>query len=190
MAWVADHLSVAELEARYEACEDATSSRHFQTIWLLAKGHSTREVCETTSFGQRWIEQLVERYNAFGPDSLGDRRRGNGGRATVLKPELLERLRWRLADPPPDGGLWTSAKVARWMAGELGLAKLAAQRGWEALRAIGWSIQKPRPRHAKAATPEEQAAFKKRSLTSSPKKPSVARAFRSRRSPSTRVASA
>jgi len=47
MAHVAGHLSVAELEAHYEAYEDATSSRHFQTIWLLAKGHSTREVAET-----------------------------------------------------------------------------------------------------------------------------------------------
>jgi hypothetical protein len=37
MAHIADHLSVAALEERYEACEDVTSSRHFQTIWLLAK---------------------------------------------------------------------------------------------------------------------------------------------------------
>ena len=107
-----------------------------------------------TSFGQRWIEQLVERYNALGPSAMGDLRRGNGAAAKVLTPELLERLRLRLAEPPPDGGVWTSGKVARWMAGELGRASLAPQRGWEALRAIGWSMQKPRPRNPKAATPE------------------------------------
>jgi hypothetical protein len=33
------------------------------------------------------------------------------------------------------------------MAGELGLAAVLPQRGWEALKAIGWSVQKPRPRH-------------------------------------------
>ena len=44
MAYVVGHLSVASLEERYEACEDVTSSRHFQAIWLLAKGHSTGEV--------------------------------------------------------------------------------------------------------------------------------------------------
>jgi transposase len=170
MAHVADHLSVAALEERYETCEDATSSRHFQTIWLLAKGHSIGEVAAMTSFGQRWIEQLLGRYNAVGPSALGDLRRGNGAAARVLKPELLERLRARLVDPPPDGGAWTSRKVAHWMAGELGLASLAAQRGWEALRAIDWSIQKPRPRNPKAATPEEQDAFKKKWPTSSPKK--------------------
>ncbi len=71
MVHVADHLSVAALEARYEACGDVTSSRHFQTIWLLAKGHTVGQVAAMTSFGQRWIEQLLERYNAFGPPALG-----------------------------------------------------------------------------------------------------------------------
>lgn len=36
MAHVADHLSVAELEQRYRACEDACAARHYQTICLLA----------------------------------------------------------------------------------------------------------------------------------------------------------
>ena len=47
------------------------------------------------------------------------------------------------------------------MAGELGLAAVLPQRGWEALKAIGWSVQKPRPRHPASATPEEREAFKK-----------------------------
>jgi len=50
--------------------------------------------------------------------------------------------------------------VARWRADELGLETLAPQRGWEALRAVGWSIQKPRPRNPKAASAAEQDAFK------------------------------
>ncbi|MBV8239292.1 MAG: winged helix-turn-helix domain-containing protein [Hyphomicrobiales bacterium] len=189
MARVAEHLSVAELEARYDASEDVTSPRHFQTILLLAKGHSTREVAEITSFGLRWVEQLLERYNALGPGSLGDLRRDNRSVATVLKPELLQRLRVRLNEPPPDGGVWTSGKVARWMADELGLEKVAAQRGWEALKAIGWSIQKPRPRNPKAATAAEQDAFKKKSPRSSPKKPRPIPASRSKRLRPTNIGS-
>ena len=190
MVQVVEHLSVAELEARYEACEDVTSSRHFQTIFLLGKGHSTREVAEITSFGQRWIEQLLERYNACGPMTLGDLRRDNGSEARVLKPELLERLRVRLDEAPPDGGRWTSGKVARWMASELGLERLAPQRGWEALKAIGWSIQKPRPRNPKAATEAEQERFKKNSRRSSPRKPKLIRASRSKPSRPTNIGSA
>jgi transposase len=189
MAVVAEHLSVAELEERYWCCKDVTSSRHFQAILLLAKGHSTGEAAAITSFGMRWIEQLLERYNAVGPTALGDLRRDNGAQARVLKPELLERLRVRLDQPPPEGGRWTSGKVARWMADELGLAKLAPQRGWEALKAIGWSIQKPRPRNPKAAGEAEQEAFKKKSPRLSPKQRRRIRASPSKPSPPTSIGS-
>ena len=88
-------------------------------------------------------------------------RRRNGSAPRVLRPDLLARLPERLATPPSDGGLWTGPKVAAWRAGELGLAAVLPQRGWEALKAIGWTVQKPRPRHPAAATPEEREAFKK-----------------------------
>lgn len=188
MVDVVGHLSVEELEARYAGCRDVTSARHHQAIWLLAKGHTTGEVAALTSFGQRWIEQLLERYNAFGPSSLGDRRRGNGAPARILTAEVLARLERRLADPPPDGGVWTSAKAARFMADELGLAALAPQRGWEALKAIGWSVQAPRPRNPKAASPEEQEAFKKKSRTRSPRRRASIPRQRSRPSPPTSTA--
>ena len=161
MAEVAGHLSVAELGERFRVAADTRSARHVQAIWLLAKGHEVAEVASTTAFGVRWVEKLLARYDAGGPDALGDLRRRNGTRPTILKPELLDRLRLRLAGPPADGGLWTSRKVAAWMAEELGLASVAVQRGWEALRAVGWSVQAPRPEHPARATAEEQEAFKK-----------------------------
>ena len=161
MARVADHLSVAELQAGYRGSKDATLARHYQVIWLLAQGRTVAETARLTGFVPRWVEELLVRYNQFGPSSLGDRRRGNGARPKVLTPEILDLLRERLKTPPDDGGLWTSRKVAVVIAAELGLASVAEQRGWEALRAIGWTIQRPRPRHVRAATPDEQAAFKK-----------------------------
>lgn len=118
MALVAEHLGVADLEARYEACKDVTASRHFHTIFLLARRHSTRQVAKITSFGRRWIEQLLERCMMYGLAALGDLRRDNRGVVT-LKPQLLERLRVRLSEPPPDGGHRTSASAARWMADDL-----------------------------------------------------------------------
>lgn len=180
MAHVADHLSIEELEQRYRACEDACSARHYQTIWLLAQGHTVSEVSALTSFVPRWIEELQARYNALGPQALGDLRRNNGTRPSVLKPELLEQLKVRLEQPPPDGGVWTSRKVADFMADQLGLEKLAQQRGWEALQAIGWSIQSPRPRNPSSATPEETELFKKASRTRLSKKPTSIPTSRSR----------
>ena len=58
----------------------------FQTIYLLAKGHSKREVAEITSFGLRWVEQLLERYNAFGPVAPGDLRRDNCNVVVLKQP--------------------------------------------------------------------------------------------------------
>jgi transposase len=162
MAHVADHLSIEELEKRYRSCADACSARHYQTIWLLAQGHTVAEVAELTCFVPRWIEELQARYNALGPQTLGDLRRNNGSAPSVLKPEILAKLKDRLQKPPPDGGVWTSRKVADFMADQLGLDKLAPQRGWEALRAIGWSIQSPRPKNPNSASAEEAAAFKKK----------------------------
>ena len=58
MARVTTHLSVSELEREYRAAKEATAARHYQAIWLLAKGHTVPEVAEMTSFGTRWLEQL------------------------------------------------------------------------------------------------------------------------------------
>src|ERR671932_305366 len=139
MAHVADHLSVSALEQQCRACKDAT-----------------------VSFAPRWGERLLARYNAHGPQVLGDLRRQNGASPSVLKPDLPNKLEERLREPPADGGRWTSAKVAAWMAAELGLARLAPQRGWEALKALGWSVQTPRPRHPRTATAEDRDGFGKK----------------------------
>ena len=40
MAHVADHLSIETLAERYRSCADARTARHYQTIWLLAQGHT------------------------------------------------------------------------------------------------------------------------------------------------------
>ena len=126
MATIAAHLSVDALHERYVSRSNGREVRHFHMIWLLAKGHTIGEVAEATSFAPRWIEQLAARYNAEAPESLGDLRRRNGSTATVLKPELLDKLRLRLKEPPDDVGLWTSAKVAAFLARELGLEKVAS----------------------------------------------------------------
>ena len=190
MAQVLDHLSVAELQAGWRGSKDATLARHFQVIWLLAAGLGCAEVAQATGFVRRWVEELLVRYNAFGPSSLGDRRRGNGAAPRVLTPEVLAMLRERVKAPPDDGGVWSARKVAAVMAPALGLARVAEQRGWEALRAIGWTIQRPRPRHAQAATPEAQAAFKKSLPKRSPRKPIATPARPSRSLPPTSIGSA
>jgi transposase len=100
MAHGADHLSVSALEQQYRSCTDVTAARPLQTIWLLAKGHEIAEVAATVSYAQRWVERLLARYNAQGPQALGDLRRRNGTSPSVLRPDRLEKLKARLREPP------------------------------------------------------------------------------------------
>jgi len=173
-------LSIEELAARVRASDDVVERSHCQAIWLLAKGHTTAEVAEVTALTPRWINKLARRYEREGAATLGDQRRHNRGGKPLLSAADLAALRDRLQSPPEDGGLWTGPKVARWMALRLGLTHVHAPRGWEALKKIGWSVQAPRPRNPKSATPEEQAAFKKSSPTRWPRKPTGISARRSK----------
>jgi hypothetical protein len=127
--------------------------------------------------------------NEGGPDGLGDRRRGNAGAKPLLDAEDEAALRAALAEPPADGGLWTGPKVAAWMAARLG-REVWPQRGWGYLKKLGHSLHVPRPRHAKAASPEEQVAHKKSSPRRSASAASGTRDGRSRCGRSTSTGSA
>src|SRR5918997_6896880 len=99
MARIVGHLPVGELEARYRAAQDATTARHVQAIWLLAQGRTVLEVSAVLAFVPRWVTQLAARYNAFGPEALGDRRRRNGRAATLLTEAVLSALAERVRTP-------------------------------------------------------------------------------------------
>ena len=190
MARIVDHLPLEALETRYRAARDAMEARHTQAIWLLAQGRTVLEVAEVLAFVPRWVEQLAARYNASGPEALGDQRRRNGRAASLLTEDVLAALAERVRTPPEDGGLWSGPKVAAWMAARLGLTTVHPQRGWEALQRLGWSIQAPRPRHPRAATPEQRAAFRGGSRRRSPRPRRRIPTAPSRSGPRTSTASA
>ena len=190
MARIVDHLPVEELEARYRAARDVTEARHYQAIWLLAQGRTFLEVAEVLAFAPRWVEELAARTNALGPTALGDQRRRNGRAASLLTKDVLAALAERLRTPPEDGGLWSGPKVAAWMARQLGLERVHPQRGWEALKRIDWSLQAPRPRHPRAATPEQREALKGGSTRRSRRPGRRIPTGRSRSGPRTSIASA
>ncbi len=154
-------LGSSELEARYEGAADPISKSHFHALWLLSSGYEVEEVAELLSFSPRWVRALNKRYSEDGPEALGDQRIHNGTKPTILTPAALAALKERIKTPPDDGGLWTGPKIARWLARFHGLKSVHDQRGWDALVAISYSIQQPRPRHPEAATEEDRAALKK-----------------------------
>jgi transposase len=162
MTTIHAQLSCVELEARYEAAADPVAKSHFHALWLVSCGYEIEEVAELLSFSSRWVRALIRRYNEGGAETLGDQRVHNGTKPTILTPAALAALKERIKTPPADGGLWTGPKIARWLARFHGLKSVHDQRGWDALIAIGYSIQQPRPRHPAAATEADRAALKKK----------------------------
>jgi len=156
---VAPHLTPDELGARYRHTHDPVARSHWHLLWLVAQGHRVPAVARLVGYTGNWVRTIIRRYNADGPAGIADHRAHSQGHPPLLSPVLREELRQALADPPPDGGLWTCAKVAAWMADRLG-RPVGEPRGWEAMRTLGFTPQRPRPRATKA-DPAAQAAFKK-----------------------------
>lgn len=156
---VTPHLAIDDLERRYRAARDPVARTHWQIVWLVASGRSCGEAAAVVGYSVDWVRQVVGRYNGSGPAALGDRRHANPGAAPLLSLEQQAELRAALAGPAPDGGLWTCRTVATWMATRLG-RPVGEVRGWEYLRRLGFSPQRPRP-HETRADPVAQAAFKR-----------------------------
>lgn len=154
MVRIVEHMSLEDLRTAYAAAEVSTKARHLHAILLLSEGHSVAETARIVGFAQRWVEEILSRYNQRGPAALGDQRRRNGARPRVLTPDLLERLRLRLQTPPDDGGDWTSRKVAEEIARAIGRPSVAPQRGWDALQALGMGRTAATARNRKADEPE------------------------------------
>jgi transposase len=105
------------------------------------------------------VREIARRYREDGPGGIGDRRHANPGSAPLLDAAQQERLREALGSPASDGGLWTGHGVAAWMSVVVG-RPVSAQRGWEWMRRLGFTPQRPRPRETRANL-AAQAAFKK-----------------------------
>ena len=156
-------LNSKELENRYRKSQDPVLRSHYQILWLISEGKTTSQVMEVTGYSRGWIQQLARRYNASGPEALGDRRHQNPGakERALLNAEQQEKLQEALKEPPKDAGMWNSRKVGEWIERRTGRAvSQKKQRGWEYLKRLGNSPKVPRPHHKKA-NDSEREAFKK-----------------------------
>jgi len=117
------------------------------------------EAAKVVGLNDNYGYKIVKRYNQEGVEGLKNRRklRCPGKTRALLnenqEQELLEQL-----------GVWTGPKVARWIEKVTGRPKVWNQRGWDYLKKLKQSWQRPRPHHAKGDK-QEQEAFKKNCLS-------------------------
>ncbi len=156
---LAEHLSVAELEQRYRQAAVGAERSRWQILWLLAQGRQGQDVAQVTGYSTKWVGKVAQRYNAAGPSSVPVRRGGPQPQRRLVSAAVEAELAPLLEGHAPDGGLWTSPKVAAWLTERVG-RPISPQRGWELLRRLGYSPQQPRPRHQQADA-AAAAAFRK-----------------------------
>jgi transposase len=140
---------------------------HWQLIWLLAQGHPAYAVAQMTGYSAYWIGRIARRFNDEGEDGLVNHRtrahrpaRRPDPRTILSTPQALDELRQALLGPAPQEDVWNSRTVAAWLSARAG-RRVSAPAALHYLRLLDCTPQAPRPRHAKAATPEERAAWKK-----------------------------
>jgi len=156
---IVEHLEVSEIELRYKSCGDGREKTHWQIILLAMQGLTSNGIAQIVRYGQRWVQRLIQRYNEQGPSGLLDKRKHNKSNK-LLDPELMLELETALLAPPPDGGLWTSPKVALWMSDKLG-RPVITQTAWYYLGYLKQRLKVPRP-HNPLSDPTLVTEFKKK----------------------------
>jgi transposase len=156
------HRTANQIFRKYRACRHPVERTRWHAVWLLARTDEPRtpaQVAELVGLSDVTARAILHRWNAAGPDGLADGRRGNGS-----EPKLSARRRTALyaalQKRPPDGGLWTGPKVARYVRDRWGVA-VGPVTGWRWLRDLGFTLQVPRPSHPRAADRPTRRRWKK-----------------------------
>lgn len=130
------YLTPEQLKEQYLSRVDRVEARRCHLLWLIATDWNIKEAAKVVGFSYDYAKDLVGNYNANGVDAIANRRHQKKppGRSSLLTPEQYLTLQTLLQQPPPEGGEWTGAKVAEWIAKTTGRTRVKYQRGWDYLR--------------------------------------------------------
>lgn len=151
--------SKEELKKLYQRSKCSVERRRTQAIWLLAEGKSAEEVQEITAYSDVNLLRVINAYNEKGAEGLKDGRHKNRGRTALLSDAEMLQLAQVIRKDYQKEIYWSGNDVINWVKEYCG-KDIHKQRAYEYLKAIGMSMQTPRPHHAKA-DPIAQEIFKK-----------------------------
>jgi transposase len=156
------HRTQNQIRAKYRACRHRTEKTRWHAIWLLSRTDQLRtseQVGDVVGLSGVTVRAVLHRWNERGPDGLTDRRNGNGAKSK-LTARQRDALDAAIQKRPPDGGLWTGPKVARYVRTRWQVV-VSPETGGRWLVELGFSLQVPRPSHPNAADPPTRRAWKK-----------------------------
>ena len=159
-AYLANHFSSGELKEKYLKSKDSVEARRWHLLWKVSQGWTIKNSAIAVGCSYPYAQKILSRYNQNGEEGVRNRQNKTSnhvrGKKRLLSQPQLEKLTTAIENKPPDGGIWTGTKVARWMEKETGREKVWNQRGWDYLKKCGYSWQSPRPAHKKADKLEQE----------------------------------
>ena len=155
------NVSLNQLRRLYAAEQAAKPKLRLLCAICRKEGGSLDDVAARVSMKRRTVHAILRRFDdrgIGGKDSIKQ-----SGRPCQLTLEQRKDLAKRLQRGPPNNqsGLWTTKEVRAFIKDKYGV-EYAHAHTWLILKAGGFSMQKPRNRHYKAATPQVKADFKKK----------------------------
>jgi transposase len=154
-------ISLKKLRRRYTAEKKAKPKLRLLCAICRKEGGSIDDVAARVSMKRRTVHEILRRFDERGiggKDSI--KQTGQPFHLTLKqRKDLIKRLDRGL--PNNKSGLWTTKEVRAFIKKKYGV-EYAHSHTWLILKAAGFSMQKPRNRHYKAATPQVKADFKKK----------------------------
>ncbi len=159
-AYLAQHFSSRELKEKYLKSRDSVETRRWHLLWKISLGWTIKNSAIAVGYSYPYAQKILNQYNRNGEEGIKNRRNKTSnhlrGKKRLLNDKQLEKLKQQIEQTPPDGGIWTGTKVARWIEQETGREKVWNQRGWDYLKKCDYSWQSPRPAHKKADKLEQE----------------------------------
>ena len=145
----------AGLYARYRRERRADVRPRLHGLWLVRRGHTTREVAAVLGMDERTVQRWLAWYRAGGLAPIEGRHAGSQGAPSFLTVEQ----RAELADEVATGRFRTAAEIRRWVEERRGV-RYTEGGMYALLKRLRCAPKVPRPLHEKA-DPLAQARWKK-----------------------------
>jgi transposase len=126
------------------------------------KGESIDEIVEATNLKRTTVHDILHRFcnrGLTGKDAI--KQNGRPSFLTLRQRKALIKHLEKRGPSGNKGGLWTTKEVREYIRRKYKV-KYTSVHVWELLQALGFSVQKPRPRHYKHASDDEIDLFKKK----------------------------
>lgn len=150
-----------ELEKLYAAENKAKPKIRLLCAIHRKRGESIDQIADATNLKRRTVHATLHRFQERGIDAKDSIKQG--GRPAFLTIKQRRELVKQLERGPPrnKAGLWSTKEARAYIKKEYGVTYTTVH-VWELLKALGFSLQRPRPRHRKAPDAQEIDRFKKK----------------------------